>query len=118
MTPESPRPGAAVGYGRVHIAVRHLQREARTLIQTMAQRDLDDGAEQGELACGGDGRVQRVEADSLVQRGRRIEADGRDAHLLGDEVPFADAVLALGVEHDHLTVAEAELAQHVRLFQR
>ena len=36
----------------------------------------------------------------------------------GDEVPLADAVLALGVQHDDLAVAEAQLAQDVRLLQR
>ena len=36
----------------------------------------------------------------------------------GDEVPFADAVLALGVQHDDLAVAEPQLPQDVGLLQR
>lgn len=53
----------------------------------------------------------------MVQGGHRVEADGSYAQLLGDEVPLADAVLALGVQDDDLAVAEAELAQDVRLLE-
>jgi hypothetical protein len=40
------------------------------------------------------------------------------SQLFRDEVPLADAVLALCVEHDDLAVAEAQLAQDVGLLER
>ena len=102
----------------VDVGVRDLEGEAGALVQAVAHRDLDDGAEQGELAGGGDRGVERVEADADVQGRGRVEADGGYPQLLGDEVPLADAVLALCVEDDDLAVAEAQLAQDVRLLQR
>ncbi len=83
----------------------------------MAHRHLDDRAEQSELARGGDRRVEGVEANPHVQGGCRVQADGGYPQLLRDQVPFADAVLALCVQDDHLAVAEAQLAQDVRLLQ-
>lgn len=108
----------AVGVGRGHVGVGDLQREAGTLVEPVAHRDFDDRTEQGELAGGGDGGVEGVEADAAVEGCGRVQADGGYAQLLGDEVPFADAVLALGVQDDDLAVAEAELAQDVGLLQR
>ncbi|GAA3051397.1 hypothetical protein GCM10020000_35770 [Streptomyces olivoverticillatus] len=43
---------------------------------------------------------------------------GGYTQLLGDQVPLADAVLALGVEDDDLPVAKAKLPQHIGLLQR
>ncbi|GAA2789583.1 hypothetical protein GCM10019017_38730 [Streptomyces showdoensis] len=107
----------AVGDVLVDVGVGHLEREAGALVQAVAHRHLDDGAQEGELAGGGDGGVEGVEADAVVVGDHRVQADGGYPQLLGDEVPFADAVLALGVQHHDLAVAEAELAQDVGLLQ-
>ncbi|CAM5374503.1 hypothetical protein SGRIM128S_04302 [Streptomyces griseomycini] len=53
----------------------------------------------------------------MVQGGHRVQPDGGDPQFLRDEVPLADAVLALRVQDDDLAVAEAQLAQDVRLLQ-
>lgn len=108
----------AVGDGRGDVGVGDLQGEAGTLVEPVAHRDFDDRTEQGELAGGGDGGVEGVEPDAAVERCGRVQADGGYAQLLGDQVPLADAVLALGVEDDDTAVAEAELAQDVGLLQR
>ena len=120
-----PQPLDDVGEDRLAVGdrlgdggVRDLQGEAGALVQAAAHRDLDDGAQQGELAGGGDRRVQRVELDAAVQGGHRVEPDRGYSQRLGDQVPLADAVLALRVQHDHLPVAEPQLAQHIRLLQR
>jgi hypothetical protein len=99
-------------------AVRGLEGVAGALVQGVAQRHLDDGAQQGQLAGDGDRRVQRVEPDAFAAARVRVEPDRLDAQGLGDQVPLADAVLALRVQHHDLPVAEAQLAQHVRLLQR
>lgn len=110
--------GLPVGDRLVDVGVGDLQREAGPFVQAVSHRDFDDRTEQGELAGRGDRGVERVEPDAAVECGGRVEADRGEAELLGDEVPFADAVLALGVQDDDLAVAEAELAEHVRLLQR
>lgn len=110
--------GLAVGDRVGDVRVGDLQGEAGALVEAVAHGDLDDGAQQRQLARGGDRGVERVEADAHVEGGRRVEADGSYAQLLGDQVPLADPVLALGVQDDDLAVAEAELAQDVRLLQR
>ena len=102
----------------VDVCVRDFERESGAFVQPTAHGDFDDRTQQSELPGGGDRRVERVEFVAAVEGGHRVEADRRYPELLGDEVPFADAVLALCVKDDDLAVAEAELAQHIGLFQR
>lgn len=102
--------GLAVADGVDDVGVRDLEGEAGALVEAVAHGDFDDGAEQGELSGRGDRRVEGVEADPVVVGGDGVQADGGYPQLLGDEVPLADAVLALGVEDDDLAILEAELA--------
>src|SRR5690606_27452530 len=99
------------------VGVRDLEGEAGPLVEAVAHGDLDDGAQQGQLPGRGDRRVERVEPDAVVEGGRGVQPDGSYAEFLRDEVPLADAVLALGVQDDDLAVLEAELTQDVRLLQ-
>lgn len=93
-----------------HVRVRDLEGEAGALVEAVAHGDFDDGPEQRELTGRRDRRVEGVEADPVVVGGDGVQADGGYSQLLGDEVPLADAVLALGVEDHHLAVPEAQLA--------
>ncbi len=52
--------GLAVGRRRVDVGVGDLEGEAGALVEAVAHGDFDDGAQQGELAGGGDrGGVER-----------------------------------------------------------
>ncbi len=110
--------GLPVEDGLVDVGVGDLEREAGPFVEPAARRDLDDRTEEGELAGRRDGGVERVEADAAVEGGHGVEPDGGYAQLLRDQVPLADAVLALGVQHDDLPVAEAQLPQDVGLLER
>ncbi|GAA3095708.1 hypothetical protein GCM10020254_46220 [Streptomyces goshikiensis] len=109
--------GLAVPDGVDDVRVRDLEGEAGAFVEAVAHGDFDDGPEQRELSGRGDRRVEGVEADPVVVGGDGVQADGGYPQLLGDEVPLADAVFALGVEDDDLAVPEAELAQDVGLLQ-
>ena len=104
--------------GRADPQMRGLQRVAGAFVQWPPLGDLHYRAQQRELAGGRDRRVQRVQADPGAAHAVRVQADRGHAQGLGDQVPLADAVLALGVQDHDLPVLEAELAQDVRLLQR
>src|SRR5882672_8783586 len=92
-----------------HSQVRGLQRVAGAFVQRTALRHLHYGPQQGELAGGGDCRVQWVEADAAVVDRVRVQADRGDAERPCDQVPLADAVLALRVQDHDLPVLESQL---------